>query len=56
MGMEVTYDGPEGSLIAGAGAGAAKSVMFQQVSDYASCNSGSRFRKSSRRLRPRVNT
>lgn len=30
MGMEVTYDGPEGSLIAGGG----KSVMFQQVSDY----------------------
>ena len=30
MGMEVTYDGPEGSLIAGAG----KSVMFQQVSEY----------------------
>ncbi|WTJ96476.1 VOC family protein [Streptomyces sp. NBC_01537] len=30
LGMEVTYDGPEGSLIAGDG----KSVMFQQVSDY----------------------
>lgn len=30
MGMEVTYDGPEGALIAGAG----KSVMFQQVSTY----------------------
>jgi catechol-2,3-dioxygenase len=30
MGMEVTYDGPEGSLIAGAG----QSVMFQQISDY----------------------
>jgi predicted enzyme related to lactoylglutathione lyase len=30
MGMEVTYDGPEGSLIAGDG----KSVMFQQVGDY----------------------
>jgi catechol-2,3-dioxygenase len=30
MGMEVTYDGPEGSLIAGDG----KSVMFQQVADY----------------------
>ena len=30
MGMEVTYDGPEGSLIAGNG----KSVMFQQVSEY----------------------
>jgi catechol-2,3-dioxygenase len=30
MGMEVTYDGPEGALIAGDG----KSVMFQQVSDY----------------------
>ncbi len=30
LGMEVTYDGPEGALIAGDG----KSVMFQQVSDY----------------------
>jgi catechol 2,3-dioxygenase-like lactoylglutathione lyase family enzyme len=30
MGMEVTYDGPEGALAAGDG----KSVMFQQVSDY----------------------
>ena len=30
MGMEVTYDGPEGALIAGGGA----SVMFQQVADY----------------------
>jgi catechol 2,3-dioxygenase-like lactoylglutathione lyase family enzyme len=30
MGMEVTYDGPEGALIAGDG----KSVMFQQVSGY----------------------
>jgi catechol-2,3-dioxygenase len=30
LGMEVTYDGPEGSMIAGGG----KSVMFQQVSDY----------------------
>ncbi|HEY2794320.1 MAG TPA: VOC family protein [Micromonosporaceae bacterium] len=30
MGMDVTYDGPEGSLIAGNG----KSVMFQQVSNY----------------------
>jgi catechol-2,3-dioxygenase len=30
MGMEVTYDGPEGALIAGDG----KSVMFQQVADY----------------------
>jgi catechol-2,3-dioxygenase len=30
MGMDVTYDGPEGSLIAGGG----KSVMFQQVSAY----------------------
>jgi glyoxalase superfamily protein len=28
--MEVTYDGPEGALIAGDG----KSVMFQQVSGY----------------------
>ena len=28
--MEVTYDGPEGALIAGDG----KSVMFQQISDY----------------------
>jgi catechol-2,3-dioxygenase len=30
LGMEVTYDGPEGAMIAGDG----KSVMFQQVSDY----------------------
>lgn len=30
MGMPVTYEGPEGGLIAGDG----KSVMFQQVSDY----------------------
>jgi catechol 2,3-dioxygenase-like lactoylglutathione lyase family enzyme len=30
LGMEVTYDGPEGALIAGGG----KSVMFQQVSEY----------------------
>jgi catechol 2,3-dioxygenase-like lactoylglutathione lyase family enzyme len=30
LGMEVTYDGPEGALIAGDG----KSVMFQQVADY----------------------
>jgi catechol-2,3-dioxygenase len=30
MGMEVTYEGPEGALIAGGG----KSVMFQQVSGY----------------------
>jgi predicted enzyme related to lactoylglutathione lyase len=30
MGMEVTYDGPEGSLISGDG----RSVMFQQVSGY----------------------
>ena len=30
MGMEVTYAGPEGALIAGNG----KSVMFQQVSEY----------------------
>ncbi|MGH8862958.1 MAG: VOC family protein [Jatrophihabitantaceae bacterium] len=30
LGMEVTYDGPEGALIAGGD----KSVMFQQVSDY----------------------
>ena len=29
-GMEVTYDGPEGALIAGDG----RSVMFQQISDY----------------------
>ncbi len=29
-GMEVTYEGPEGALIAGGG----KSLMFQQVSDY----------------------
>jgi catechol-2,3-dioxygenase len=30
LGMEVTYDGPEGALVAGSG----KSLMFQQVSDY----------------------
>jgi catechol 2,3-dioxygenase-like lactoylglutathione lyase family enzyme len=30
LGMEVTYEGPEGALIAGDG----KSVMFQQVSGY----------------------
>jgi catechol 2,3-dioxygenase-like lactoylglutathione lyase family enzyme len=30
MGMEVTYEGPEGALVAGYG----KSVMFQQVSGY----------------------
>ena len=30
LGMEVTYEGPEGALIAGYD----KSVMFQQVSDY----------------------
>jgi catechol-2,3-dioxygenase len=30
LGMAVTYEGPEGALIAGDG----KSVMFQQVSDY----------------------
>jgi catechol-2,3-dioxygenase len=30
LGMEVTYDGPEGALIAGAG----RSVMFQQVGQY----------------------
>ena len=30
LGMEVTYDGPEGALVAGGG----KSLMFQQVSDY----------------------
>lgn len=30
MGMEVTYDGPEGSLITGDG----KSVMFQRVAQY----------------------
>jgi hypothetical protein len=30
LGMEVTYEGPEGALIAGDG----KSVMFQQISDY----------------------
>ena len=30
LGMEVTYDGPEGALVAGDG----QSVMFQQVSDY----------------------
>jgi catechol 2,3-dioxygenase-like lactoylglutathione lyase family enzyme len=31
LGMDVSYDGPEGALIAGAG----KSLMFQQVSGYA---------------------
>lgn len=30
LGMELTYEGPEGALIAGDG----RSVMFQQVSDY----------------------
>jgi len=30
LGMEVSYEGPEGALIAGDG----KSLMFQQVSDY----------------------
>jgi catechol 2,3-dioxygenase-like lactoylglutathione lyase family enzyme len=30
LGMEVTYDGPEGALVPGGG----KSLMFQQVSDY----------------------
>jgi predicted enzyme related to lactoylglutathione lyase len=30
LGMEVTYDGPEGALVAGGG----RSVMFQQVSGY----------------------
>jgi len=30
LGMEVTYDGPEGSLVAGDG----KSLMFQQVAGY----------------------
>jgi catechol 2,3-dioxygenase-like lactoylglutathione lyase family enzyme len=30
LGMELTYDGPEGALIAGDG----KSLMFQQVSEY----------------------
>jgi catechol 2,3-dioxygenase-like lactoylglutathione lyase family enzyme len=30
MGMEVTYEGPEGALVAGDG----KSVMFQQISGY----------------------
>jgi predicted enzyme related to lactoylglutathione lyase len=30
LGMEVTYDGPEGALIAGAG----RNVMFQQVGEY----------------------
>ena len=29
-GMEVTYDGPEGALVAGGG----KNLMFQQISDY----------------------
>jgi catechol-2,3-dioxygenase len=30
LGLEVTYEGPEGALIAGGG----QSVMFQQISDY----------------------
>jgi catechol-2,3-dioxygenase len=30
LGMQVTYEGPEGALIAGAG----KTLMFQQVGDY----------------------
>ncbi len=30
MGMEVTYEGPEGALVAGAG----KNLMFQQISGY----------------------
>jgi catechol-2,3-dioxygenase len=30
LGMEVSYDGPEGSMVAGDG----KSLMFQQVDDY----------------------
>jgi catechol 2,3-dioxygenase-like lactoylglutathione lyase family enzyme len=30
MGMELSYEGPEGALIAGAG----KSVMFQQIGEY----------------------
>jgi catechol-2,3-dioxygenase len=30
LGMEVTYEGPEGALVAGGG----KSLMFQQVSEY----------------------
>ena len=30
LGMEMTYEGPEGALIAGDG----KSVMFQQITDY----------------------
>jgi catechol-2,3-dioxygenase len=30
LGMEVTYEGPEGALVAGDG----RSVMFQQISDY----------------------
>ena len=30
LGMEVTYDGPEGALVAGGG----KSLMFQQISNY----------------------
>ena len=30
LGMEVTYEGPEGALVAGDG----RNVMFQQVSDY----------------------
>ena len=29
-GMEVTYDGPEGALLSGAG----RNVLFQQVDDY----------------------
>jgi catechol 2,3-dioxygenase-like lactoylglutathione lyase family enzyme len=30
LGMEVTYEGPAGALVAGGG----KSLMFQQVTDY----------------------
>jgi catechol-2,3-dioxygenase len=30
LGMEVTYEGPEGALVSGGG----RSVMFQQISDY----------------------
>jgi catechol 2,3-dioxygenase-like lactoylglutathione lyase family enzyme len=34
LGMEVTYEGPEGALVAGEVDGVAKSLMFQQVADY----------------------
>ena len=33
-GMDVTYEGPEGALLAGEVDGVAKSLMFQQIDDY----------------------